>query len=213
MSESVVRPQSISELLEVDVAVIEQDTRPWGEVTESAMTCWTDGSTGVEVERSKVMPNAYVLKAASAINFGLPVLESRANPVHTRTMRERLAMAERRHIDRAERFRRRSQLLGQPYCPAGVPRGIHPKLMTKLGGQRFGINSRGAKTLLSDDTHSTIINGESRTFLYPDQYPLTAVCKLYVSYRPSAGSAWKSASEATGYLIGKSTMIDRKSVV
>ena len=117
-------------------------------------------------------------------------------------------MAERRHIDRAERFRRRSQLVGQPYCPAGVPRGIHPKLMTKLGGQRFGINSRGAKTLLSDDTHSTIINGESRTFLYPDQYPLTAgSCKLYVSYRPSAGAAWKSATEATGYLIGKSTMM------
>jgi hypothetical protein len=207
MREVVHPPQSISELLEIDDEVVERDTRPWGEVTQSAMACWTERGTGIEVERSELMPNAYVLKASSAINFGLPVLESRANPVHTRTMAERLAVAERRRIDRAERSNRRFELVGDPHCPDGVPRGIHPKLVTALGAPRFGITSRGTKTLLSEDPHSTIINGESRTFLYPDRYPFTAVCKLYVSYQPAPGAAWKQASEATGYLIGKSTLM------
>lgn len=207
MPEEVHPPQSMSELLEIDDEVVGGDTRPWGAVTESSMACWTERGTGIEMERSELMPNAYVLKASSPINFGLPVLESRANPVHTRTMAERLAVAERPRIDRAERSNRLSELVGDPHCPDGVPSGIHPKLVSALGAQRFGITSRGAKTLLSEDPHSTIINGESRTFLYPDRYPFTAVCKLYVSYQPNPGGAWKNASEATGYLIGKSTLM------
>src|SRR4051812_8385752 len=103
MSKVVHPPHSISELLAIDDGGVERDTRPWGEVTQSSMACWTERGTGIEVERSKLMPNAYVLMASSAINFGLPVLEGRANPVHTRTMAERLAVAERRRIDRAER--------------------------------------------------------------------------------------------------------------
>jgi V8-like Glu-specific endopeptidase len=200
-------PQSISELLEIDDQAVERDTRPWGEVTESSMACWTERGDSIELQRSQLMPNSYVLKAASAIHFGLPVLNSRANRVRTRTITERLAVAERRRIDPAQRARRRSELLGEPHCPEGVPRGIHPKLVTKLEAQRFGINSRGAKTLLSEDPHATIINGESRTFLYPDRYPLTAVCKLYISYQPSAGAGWIQSGQASGYLIGKSTLM------
>jgi V8-like Glu-specific endopeptidase len=153
------------------------------------------------------MPNAYVLKSSSAINFGLPVLESRASLVHRRTMAERLAVAERRHIDRIERPNRMSEILTEPYCPDGVPTGIHPKVATSIGAQRFGVTSRGTKTLLSEDPHATIINGESREFVYPSQYPYTAVCKLYVSYQPTPGAPWRGDSQATGFLIGKSTLM------
>lgn len=207
MSEVAHGPQTVSELLEIDDKAVERDTRPWGEVTQSSMACWTERGASVEVERSHLMPNAYLLKASGAIHFGLPVLESRANRVHTRTMAERLMVADRRRIERGECVNRRSEVLGHPHCPEGVPKGLHPKIVTKLAAERFGINSRGAKTLLSEEPHSTIINGESRTFLYPDRYPHTAVCKLYISYQPSPGAGWKQSGQATGYLIGKSTLM------
>ena len=54
MYEVVVPPQSISELLEIDNKVVERDTRPWGEVTESSMACWTERGSGIEVECSKL---------------------------------------------------------------------------------------------------------------------------------------------------------------
>jgi len=205
--EKVEAPLTATELLELEDECVTEDTRPWGEVTESSMACWTERGTGIEVVRSELVPNAYALKASSAINFGLPVLESQSLPVHTRAMAERFALAERRRTDRAERSNHRSEVMGEAHCPEGVPKGMHPKTMTSLGAQRFGITSRGTQTILSEDPHSTIINGESRTFVYPDRFPLTAVCKLYVSYQPSPGVAWKQVSEATGYLIGKSTMM------
>lgn len=207
MSKKYALPQLMSQLLEIDDKVCAHDNRPWGEVTESSMACWTENGIGIEVGRSKLMPNAYMLKSSSAINFGLPVLESQANPVHHRTMAERLMVAERRHLNQIERPNRRFEILGEPHCPDGVPTGIHPKTASSIGAHRFGITSRGTKTLLSEDPHSTIINGESREFIYPDRYPYTAVCKLYVSYQPTPGAPWRLASQATGYLIGKSTLM------
>jgi V8-like Glu-specific endopeptidase len=195
------------ELLEIDDKVCTHDTRPWGEVTESSMACWTEHGTGIEIECSTLVPNAYVLKSSSAINFGLPVLESRSNPVYRRTMTERLVAADRCYLDRIVRNNRRSEILCEPHCPEGVPTGIHPKTLTSIGTQHFGITARGTKTLLSEEPHSTIINGESRQFVYPDRYPYTAVCKLYVSYQPTPGAPWRNASQATGYLIGKSTLM------
>lgn len=207
MSRRIEPPQSISELLGLDDKLCTQDARPWGEITESAMACWTEDGSGVELVRSTLTPNAWVLKSRGAVSFGLPVLESHSNPVHHRTMAERLALAERRRLGRMERQNGKAEILGEPYCPDGMPTGLHPKVMRVIGAQRFGINSRGAKTLLSEEPHATIINGESREFIYPDRYPYTAVCKLYVSYRPAPGAPMISHSEATGYLIGKSTLM------
>jgi V8-like Glu-specific endopeptidase len=207
MSEHAHAPQSMAELLEVDDKPIARDARPWGEVTPSSLACWAEGGTGVELERSRLHPQAYLLRSSGAVHFGLPVMESRASHVHSRTMADRLANAQRRRFDQADREHRRSSVLGEPHCPEGVPRGIHPKLIGRLSAERFGINSRGTKTLLSEDPHSTIINGESRIFLYPDQYPHTAVCKLYISYQAVAGGPWKQTGEATGFLIGKSTLM------
>jgi V8-like Glu-specific endopeptidase len=201
------RPLSHAELLELDDTCEPEDRRPWGEVTESSRAVWTDRGAAVEIERSSLMPNAYVLRASGEINFGLPVIESRENAVRHRAMAERLAYAERRHLDRLERSNRRSEVSGEPYRPGGVPTGFHPKVTTSIGLDRYGITSRGSKTLLSDDPHSTIINGESRDFVYPDRYPYTAVCKLKVRYQPSPGEQWRDGGEATGYLIGKRTLM------
>ena len=63
------------------------------------------------------------------------------------------------------------------YRPKGVPMA-HPKEVASIAEPRFGINSRGAKTQLSAEPHSTIIDGESRSLVYPSNYPYTAVCKL-----------------------------------
>ncbi|MGD9656421.1 MAG: serine protease, partial [Methylocystis sp.] len=170
-------------------------------------SCWSESNSPIEVERSQLTPNSYVLKASGQVHFGLPVLNSQRNEVHTRTLAERLALADRRHITRTERSNRDFGIIGAPHCPVGVPRGYSPKLLPSLGAQRFGINSRGTKTLLSYEPHSTIINGESRNFVYPNNYPFTAVCKLYVYYQQTAGGVWQYASEASGFLIGKSTMM------
>lgn len=97
--------------------------------------------------------------------------------------------------------------MGTPHCPDGVPRGIHPKVVSSLGDTRYGINARGRKTQLSEEPHSTIINGESRSLVYPDRYPYTAVCKLNSSYQPSPDTAWQRTGQATGFLIGRSTMM------
>src|SRR3954462_15155634 len=126
-------PQSMMELLEVEDEVCEHDTRPWNEVTETSRACWAERGTGIEVECSKLMPSAYVLRSSSVINFGLPVLESRSNPVRRRTMAGRLELSEQRHLDRNERPKRRSEALAEPYCPEGVPTGIHPKSVTSSG--------------------------------------------------------------------------------
>ena len=199
-------PLSREELLKRDDDCESKDTRPWNEVTESSLVCWTDRGAAIELERSRLMQNAYVLKALSEINFGLPVIETRENTVRHRTMAERLAHAEGRHLARRERSNSRALAVGEPFRPRGVPTGFHPKVTTTLGRDRYGINSRGTKTLLSAD-HSTIINGESRDFVYPDRYPYTAVCKLKVRYQPSPTEPWRDGSEATGYMIGKRTLM------
>jgi V8-like Glu-specific endopeptidase len=183
------------------------DTRPWGEVTASALTFWTEQGRGVEIKRSELSPLAFVLQVDGLLTFGLPVLESREAPVRRRTVAERFAGAEGRHLDRRDRARGEASLLLEPFRPLGVPTGMHPKVVQTVGREVFGINSRGRKTVLSADPHSTIINGESREFVYPDRYPYTAVCKLKISYQPAPGAAWIDDSEATGFLIGKRTLM------
>ncbi len=188
-------------LLERSDNAVSEDTRPWGESTESARTLWTDGGAGLEVVRSTLRENAYAVQSDGPLSFGLPGLDANTGEVYTRDLATRLAEARGR-----DRSAREAHPAGAPYCPEGVPTGIHPKVLTSLGEPRYGINARGRKTLLSE-LHSTIINGESRSHVYPDRYPYTAVCKLNSSYQPTAGGAWVGAGEATGYLIGRSTLM------
>lgn len=104
------------------------------------------------------------------------------------------------------RAERAGLAIGGAHCPRGVPRGMHPKVLSRLDGARYAISSRGSKTLLSE-THSTIINGESRTFVYPDRFPYTAVCKLYSRAQFRPGGPWQETGQANGFLIGRRAMM------
>lgn len=200
-------PMSAEQLWETDDACVEEDTRPWGHVTESAHTWWSAEGEAIELGRSALRDGAVRLRARGPLLEGLPVERSEIGTVHTRTMAERLdSAATRLRLDSFER-RSRELVVGEAWCPDGVRTGMHPKTAISLGSDRLGISARGRRTLLSEEPHSTIINGESRVFLYPDSYPYTAVCKLYVSYLPEGSSSWQQTGEATGYLIGKNTMM------
>lgn len=179
-----------------------KDTRPWGLVTESANTFLADG--GVELTESKLHPGAYTVQMSGVVRQGLPVVETNAGEVYTRSMAERFEAAALRN--RGERATSGGVAPLAAYRPKGVPMA-HPKQVASIAEPRFGINSRGAKTQLSAEPHSTIIDGESRSLVYPSNYPYTAVCKLYMSYQPTAGAAWIDTGQATGFMIGRSTMM------
>ncbi|WP_326954667.1 trypsin-like serine peptidase [Amycolatopsis sp. NBC_01286] len=191
-------PWSQTRLLEFEPEDEGEDTRPWGVVTESANALWTGGGRDVEVVRSAAYDGAFTLRTDGPVLYGLPGVEANEGEVRTRTADQR--------ADRGRRQVRADAPTGAPHRPKGVPLGIHPKTTTSLGPTRRGITSRGTKTLLSEN-HSTIIDGESRSLVYPSAYPYTAVCKLYCSYQPTPGGSWVTTSEATGYLIGRSTLM------
>jgi hypothetical protein len=200
-------PMTAAERWESGGPCVDEDTRPWGHVTASANTFWTVEDDAVELVESELRRGAVRLRARGPLLEGLPVERSERRAVHTRSMSERLDAAEaRRRLDAGD-VRSPGRLVGDAWCPDGVPRGMHPKVSAVLASERFGISGRVRRTTLSEEPHSTIINGESRVFLYPDRYPYTAVCKLYISYLPEGSSSWVQTGEATGYLIGESTMM------
>ena len=165
-----------------------------GMVTDSANAVWVDGGADIELVRSGVLDGAYRLRSSKLIMAGLPVLETNAGEVITRPVSTRRQQAEERRLrGRVERTRPLEVTTGDAFCPEGVPQGRHPKLLTR-SATRFGISSRGTRTVLSGP-HSTIIGGESGSLVYPDRYPYTAVCKLYLSYQPKQGGAWVGAGE------------------
>jgi len=201
-------PLTLGQLVEIEADCVSDDVRPWGMVTESATAIWTDSDAEIGVERLRSHPGAYRLVTAGMPHFGLPVLETLNGEARVRSLSERLAAAELR--DRGDvvehRELRRPIAETQPFRPEGMPRGLHPATLPAHAEERFGVSARGRRTFLSD-THSTIINGESRSLVYPSVYPFTAICKLYISHQPSPGAAWVNDSEATGYLIGRSTLM------
>jgi V8-like Glu-specific endopeptidase len=199
-------PLSATELVEQDDACVSEDLRPWGMVTESANSVWVDSGADIAIERSRLLESAWRLRSSDLLHVGLPVLEANAGEAIARPLSVRRELAEERRLHgRAERVVQLDLPIGEAFCPDGVPQGRHPKLLPR-SASRFGLSSRGNRTVLSGP-HSTIINGESRSLVYPDRYPYTAVCKLYLRYQPKSGGPWQGAGEATGYLIGKSTLM------
>lgn len=207
MSEDRSAPLSAAQRWEIDDEGVDEDDRPWGHVTASAHTFWTENGDAVELVESDLRRGAVRLRTRSPLLEGLPVERAEAGVVHTRTVAERLDAAEARRRLGAPDVQHRRLITGDAWCPDGVPSGLHPKTSATLGLERYGVSARGRRTVLSEEPHSTIINGESRVFLYPDRYPYTAVCKLYVSHLPKESSSWRQTGEATGYLIGRSTMM------
>jgi V8-like Glu-specific endopeptidase len=202
-------PLTAAQLVALDDKPIEPGSRTRG-LDTSPPVYWPEDDSEVTLVPSGDYNGAFRVRSSTVLHAGLPVRESMEQPVRTRTMAERLDAAALRH--RVGKPARQRDTSGRPelaaippFRPGDIPSGMHPKVMTSLHETRTGINARGRKTLLSQ--HSTIIDGESRSLVYPDRFPYTAVCKLYVRYQPTTGGSYVLASEATGYIIGPRTMM------
>ncbi|WP_022685392.1 trypsin-like serine peptidase [Sphingomonas phyllosphaerae] len=157
--------------------------------------------TTASVGRQRIME-----LADGSVQLGRVGEKCEAGEVFTRTLPERRRAAVARLQDgRRERAVRLEA--GESFRPAGLVLGSRPTLVTSLGRPRFGLSSRGTRTIMSESPHSTIIDGESRSLVYPDTFPYTAVCKLFCRWQQAPGGPWLNESEATGYMIGRNTMM------
>lgn len=176
-----VAPMSQAALLALDNTCPAEDRRPFGKATPSSRSFWLDrgngGGDAVDLIRSSLADGAYELATAGTVNFGLP-LQSLTEGATAST-----------------RGRRRSPTTVDPHVPDGIPIAYHPKIAT-AAKRTVGRLAGGGKMLLGQEPHATIINGESRQFVYPDAYPYSSICKLHVEAQDRPGGAWGDRSHA-----------------
>lgn len=197
-------PMTPREMAERALPAGAAEAGPYGLVTDSANVFWApDGA--LEVVDTDDHDDAVRVVGRGALLPGLPVRTSDQGEVTARTLAERLDAAATRERRGREPRTAAGEAGNEPHRPPELPAG-HPVQVGSLDDTRFGINSRGRRTLLSE-AHSTIIDGESRSLVYPNTYPYTAVCKLYVRYQDTPGGAWLYNSEATGFMVGPRAMV------
>ena len=185
------RPMSLEELLALDNVCPAEDTRPFGKVTASSRSFWLDSPKHegvVELAQSSLLEGAFELTTAATIHYGLPVRDLLKG--------ETIAVTERR----------RRHLWLHSSVQRGFPVAYHPKIAATVSRQS-GRLAGGGKMWLSEDPHVTIINGESREFVYPDAFPYSAVCKLHIESQKNPGGPWGDRSHATGFLVGSRTLM------
>lgn len=180
-------PMTQQQLLVLNNRYPAKDGRPFGKVNASARSFWVDGGAPKIVESSRVK-GAFEIASDQEVHFGLPVREIKQG-ITLGTKRKAKAFAS---LD--------------PFIPEGSPVAYHPK-MARLVQRRVGRSAGGGKVFLAEEPHSTIFGEESREFLYPDAYPYSAVCKLHIESRLRPGDPWGQRSHATGFLIGRSTLV------
>jgi hypothetical protein len=184
---------SQTELLSLDNICPADDRRPFGKVTRSSRSFWLESgredANAVELTPSSLAEGAFELATDAGINFGLPL--------------QRLVEEE---TVRATAGRRRSHASLDPYVPAGFPVAYHPKIAAAVK-REVGRLVGGGRMLLGEEPHATIINGESRQFVYPDAYPYSAICKLHIESQDRPGGLWGNRSHATGFLVGRRTVM------
>lgn len=188
-----VAPMSQAELLVLDNTCPSHDSRPFGKVTPSSRSFWlestSEGEVAVELIRSSLAEGAFELATSAIINVGLPL--------------KGLVQGETVAVTR-QRVRRRLSV--DSYVPPGFPVAYHPKIAA-AAKRKVGQLAGGGWMLLSDDPHSTIINGESRQLVYPDSFPYSAICKLHIESQARPGGPWGDRSHATGFLVGRRTLM------
>lgn len=209
----------ISEPLE-DAALVELDDNedpspkdgPWGHINEHAFAFRSEGT--IEVERES-NDGGFVLSANAPILHGLPVLDEREakGDVIARTMEERIAARNKNKFDHIRPVMPADQLDG--FRPRRLPIAYFPRTLT-VGKRTRGPSARGGHVTLSDsviyttegEAHSTIINGESRSPLYPGDFPYTAVCKLELWNLSADRRSWiNTRSYGSGFLVGRQILL------
>ncbi len=188
-----VAPMSQAELLALDNILPSDDSRPFGKATLSSRSFWLDSGRGgkdtVELTQSSLVEGAFELTTAATINFGLPLQSLLEGETVTSTQ-----------------ARSRSHTRVDPYVPRGFPVAYHPKITSSVK-REVGRLAGGGKMLLSEEPHATLINGESRHFVYPDAYPYSAICKLHIESQSRPGGPWSDRRHATGFLVGRRTLM------
>lgn len=184
-----VAPMSQAQLLAVDNICPAEDKRPFGKVTAASRSFWIDGDHAVALGASSLTENAFELTTSAQINFGLPL--------------RRLRQGDTISVVR-ERARRYKSV--DPWVPPGFPIAYHPKIAAPAA-RKVGRLAGGGRMLLSDEPHSTIINGESRSFVYPDAFPYSTICKLHIESQQQPGGPWGDRTHATGFLVGRRTLM------
>jgi hypothetical protein len=186
-------PMSQAELLALDNICPSADSRPFGKATPSSRSFWLDttggGEQAVELARSSLFEGAYELTTKAAVNFGLPLkglLRGDTVP----------AVKNRPRVSRS----------ADAFVPHHFPVAYHPKIASGVK-REVGRLAGGGRMFLSEEPHATIINGESRHFIYPDAYPYSAICKLHIEAQDRPGGPWGDRSHATGFLVGRRTVM------
>lgn len=187
-----IAPMTENDLLDLQNTCPAEDRRPFGKVTPSSRSFWIErsetGTSDVLLHASAEIRDAFEIKTDSILHFGLPVQERIEGAVKDSSRIRRLFSS------------------NPAFVPRGIPIAYHPKIAageSRLIGKSAG---RG-KVLLASDPHVTIINGESRSTVYPDAYPYTAICKLHVESQAMPGGAWGNRRHATGFLVGRRTIM------
>lgn len=186
-------PMTPAELLALDNICAVEGSQPFGKVTRSSRSFWLDserqGEEEVELVRSSLVEGAFELATRAGINYGLPLQRLQQGDTIT-AVRDRIRVPN--SVD--------------PYVPPGFPVAYHPKIATAVK-RKVGRLAGGGRMLLSEEPHATIINGESRQFIYPDAFPYSAICKLHIESQKQPGGPWGDRSHATGFLVGRRTIM------
>lgn len=228
MEDRRMRPFTTAELIDLDDRSYLEggQARPWGYVAEHAFAFYS--SKPISVERAKV-DGGYVLRSSAAILPGLPVIgeEQARGETITRSAAEREGVVPGRAVRQGTKVRqerhqgkrrggKRQALSADGHRPAGLPIAYLPRILRDIGEERYGLSASGGRVLLATTVvqtwdgkkHSTIIDGESRDFLRPTDFPYTAVCKLEKWRLDTGSGSWvNSGSYASGFLIGRKTLL------
>lgn len=216
MEDKRTRPFTTVELIDLDdrSSLEGGQARPWGHVTEHAFAFFSNAP--IKVEKANV-DGGYVLRSSAAILPGLPVIAEEQASGQT-VKRDAAARAKaRQHRGQGERRAGKSKIVSPDgHRPAGMPIAYMPRILRDIGEARYGLSAGGGRVILSTtvvqtwdgNNHSTVIDGESRDFLRPTDFPYTAVCKLEKWRLDTGSGAWvNSGSYGSGFLIGRKTLL------
>ena len=197
-------PLTAEELLRLENIVPEEDARPFGVQTRSARSFHLlDSSPGaggeVSLEASELADGAFEIASRGRLVNGLPVLKG---TVQSTRAHSRLARTSR--WSARPRIPRQDESLPS-LLPGGMPLSYHPKFLA-VSGRKATRDANGRMLIRSQAQAHLLEDGDQRRGVFPDTFPLAAVCKVIVREQKMAGGPVQ-VSDSTGFLIGRRSMM------
>jgi hypothetical protein len=197
-------PLTAEELLRLENIVPEEDARPFGVQTRSArLFHLLDSSPGaggeVSLEASELADGAFEIASRGRLVNGLPVLKG---TVQSTRAHSRLARTSR--WSARPRIPRQDESLPS-FLPGGMPLSYHPEFLA-VSGRKATRDADGRMLIRSQAQAHLLEDGDQRRAVFPDTFPLAAVCKVIVREQKMAGGPVQ-VSDSTGFLIGRRSMM------